>query len=255
MHQSIYISIISHHQEELVIENFYQYPKTLDGFSIKLSILDNTGSLKLQTFCQEEGLFYYYDQIRRGFGANHNLMFQKLNPNENDIFVICNPDIVVNPRQLLGLIINFTENNIDIGAPRSYLDKNNHFLDYPDRYFPYLLNFFISILVGKRFHYGSNEAQQHPEWVSGSFILFKPEVFKKLKGFDEGYFMYCEDIDLCFRAQKRGYSIKLDTDYYIEHHSQMASRKLFSKSIQWHIRSALRFSFKSKRILGLKVAK
>ena len=154
------------------------------------------------------------------------------------------------------MIENFKDSDTDINAPRSYLDgKSKDFLDYPDRYFPYLPNFLVSIVLGKRLHYGSNEMQQNPEWVSGSFIMFKPIVFKALGGFDEGYFMYCEDIDLCFRAKKRGYTIKLDTEYFIEHHSQMDSRKIISKSIIWHIKSAFRFSFKSKRVFGLMVAK
>ncbi|RUM65599.1 MAG: hypothetical protein DSZ05_05785 [Sulfurospirillum sp.] len=254
MHQ-VYISIISHRQEQLVIENFSGFPKQLGDFSVKLSIMDNTGSEALQRFCEEEALFYYHDGIARGFGHNHNKMFQLLNPQKGDIFIICNPDIYLQPDQLHGLLKNFVATDTDIGAPRSYLDKKTGFLDYPDRYFPCLSNFLISIATGKRLHYGPNEEREDPQWLSGSFILFKPEVFKALGGFDEGYFMYCEDIDLCYRAQQKGYSLRLDTEYYIEHNSQMASRKLFSKSILWHMQSAFRFSYKSGRLFCLTVAK
>ncbi len=254
MHQNIYISIISHAQEDLIINYFKNFPKKIDNFHIKLSILDNTGSQKLKEFTQQEEIFYYHDGIQRGFGANHNKMFELLSPKDEDIFIICNPDITLKPEQLKGLLENFIKEDIDIGAPRSYLDKTTNFLDYPDRYFPYLANFFISIATGKRLHYGTNDQQEYPQWLSGSFILFKPSVFKALGGFDEKFHMYCEDIDLCFRAQKMGYKIKLDTKNYIEHHSQMASRKLFSKSILWHINSSLRFSLKSKRIFGLMIA-
>lgn len=254
MHQNIYISIISHAQEELIIKYFNNFPKNIDNFHIKLSLLDNTGSKKLESFAKKQKLFYYHDGTVRGFGENHNKMFSLLQPKDDDIFIICNPDIALHPDQLKGLLTNFNKNDIDIGAPRSYLDKKTDFLDYPDRYFPYLANFFISIATGKRLHYGNKLDQKYPQWLSGSFILFKPSVFRALKGFDEKYHMYCEDIDLCYRAQKKGYKLKLDTDYYIEHHSQMASRKLFSKSILWHMQSSLRFSLKSKRIFGLMIA-
>ena len=40
------------------------------------------------------------------------------------------------------------------------------------------------------------------DWAAGSFLLFKASLFRKLGGFDPGYFMYCEDIDICWRAQK-----------------------------------------------------
>ncbi len=252
---NVYISVISHHQEDLVMENFKDFPEKLDRFNIKLSIMDNTGSDKLKQFCDEKGYFYYCDGVTRGFGHNHNKMFQLLDPKENDIFIICNPDITVAADQLEGLLKNFVDSGTDIGAPRSYLDKESGFLDYPDRYFPYLANFLISIVTGKRLHYGPNDDQEYPEWFSGSFILFKPAVFRELGGFDEGFHMYCEDIDLCYRAKQKGYKLKLDTRYHIEHHSQMASRKLLSKSIWWHMKSAFRFSLKSNRLFGLMIAK
>ncbi len=250
-----YLSVISHHQEDLVTENFKNFPKKLGRFDIKLAIMDNTGSDMLKAFCEREKHFYYHDGIVRGFGHNHNKMFQLLAPGNEDIFIICNPDITVAPDQLEGLLENFVTSGIDIGAPRSYLDKAKGQLDYPDRYFPCLANFLISIATGKRLHYGTYDDQEYPEWFSGSFILFKPEVFQNLGGFDEGYHMYCEDIDLCYRAKQAGYKLKLDTAYHIEHHSRMASRKLLSKNIWWHIRSAFRFSLKSKRLFCLSIAK
>ncbi len=252
---NIFISIISHDQQDLIKENFGNFPKKLDDFNIKLSVLDNTGSKELEEFCDKESIFYHQNEEPKGFGENHNKMFSLLPIEDKDIFIVCNPDIKVLPSQLTGLAANFVNSNIDIGAPRSYLDKKNDFLDYPDRYFPYLLNFIISIATGKRLHYGKNDDQEYPQWVSGSFILFKPEVFKALNGFDEEYFMYCEDIDICFRAVQKGYKIKLDTKYFIEHNSRMASRKLLSQSIFWHMRSAYRFSRKSNRIFGLSIAK
>jgi len=255
MAKKVYISVISHNQEDLIKENFYKFPKRLGKFEIKLSVLDNTGSSELKRFCQEEDFFYHTNSTPEGFGANHNKMFELLQPESEDVFIISNPDIKVLPQELSGLVENFIASDTDVGAPRSYLDKESAFLDFPDRYFPYLGNFIVSILTGKRLHYGSDESQEYPQWISGSFILFKPDVFRALGGFDEGYFMYCEDIDLCYRAKKQGYRIKLDTSHYIEHHSRMDSRKLFSKSILWHMRSALRFSMKTKRIFGLQTAK
>ncbi len=253
--KNIYISIISHNQQDLVIQNFKNIQENYDTFSIKLSIIDNTGSSKLKDFCIQNNIFYFYDGKTRGFGQNHNKMFELLNPKDDDLFIICNPDISISTKNLLGLIENFYTSNYDMVAPRSYLDKKTNFLDYPDRYFPHLANFFISILTGKRLHYGTNTEVEYPQWLSGSFIIFKPKVFKNLNGFDERYFMYCEDIDLCFRAKKAGFKLKLDKEYFIEHNSQMHSRNLFSKNIFWHINSAFRFSIKHHRILGLTKAK
>ncbi len=57
----VYISVVSHNQEDMIIKNFKNFPKTLGSFKIKLSIIDNTNSSKLKEFCSKFDLFYYCD--------------------------------------------------------------------------------------------------------------------------------------------------------------------------------------------------
>jgi N-acetylglucosaminyl-diphospho-decaprenol L-rhamnosyltransferase len=45
------------------------------------------------------------------------------------------------------------------------------------------------------------------DWVTGAAMLMRKECFDRLKGFDESYFMYFEDVDLCYRARRLGYGI------------------------------------------------
>ena len=54
--------------------------------------------------------------------------------------------------------------------------------------------------------YSPNSTKQ-VDWVSGACILTKKEYFTKLKGFDEGIFMYMEEIDLLHRARKQGFKV------------------------------------------------
>lgn len=251
MQKTIFISIVSHKNEDLIIENFIHFPKKIKEFRVVITILDNSNSKELKSSCLKNNIGYILNERQRGFGANHNRLFKKVNPRSEDIYIICNPDISIKPQELYGLVKNFSS---DIGSARSYLNKNKNLLDFPDRYFPYFINFIISIILRKRLHYGSNLNQQSPEWISGSFMIFKPDVFRALNGFDEGYFMYCEDIDICLRAKKKNFDIKLNHAYYIEHNARMASRKLFSKHIIWHIKSAFRFSIKHDKIFGLTMA-
>lgn len=57
------------------------------------------------------------------------------------------------------------------------------------------------------------------DWVSGGAMIIKRNIFKELGGFDENYFMYFEDVDLCLRAKKRGYRVVLVPEVRIFHKS------------------------------------
>ncbi len=246
MAKKVYISVVSHNQQDLIAHYYKDFPHQLGDYEIHLALLDNTGSDALKTWCEEHDRFYFHDGKQRGFGANHNLMFQLLEVQDDDIFIIANPDLLIRPEQLEGMLQSFENSDADIFTTTMYLDKESGKLDFPDRYFPGILNFPISILTGKRLHYGSRERVENPEWISGAFIFFKPASYRALGGFDESYFMYCEDIDLCYRAKKQGMKLVMDPDFYVEHDSRMGSRTLFSKNLYWHISSTLRFLVKNR---------
>jgi len=63
-----------------------------------------------------------------------------------------------------------------------------------------------------------------PDWVSGSVILISKEVFNSIGRFDEDYWMYFEDMDLCRRARDRGGNIIYFTDISIQHNHGGSSR-------------------------------
>lgn len=63
-----------------------------------------------------------------------------------------------------------------------------------------------------------------PDWVSGSVMLIKKECFLKLNGFDEDFWMYSEDIDLCRRARDMNWNIAFYTDITIQHNHGGSSR-------------------------------
>jgi len=52
------------------------------------------------------------------------------------------------------------------------------------------------------------------DWLSGAFMLIRKEVFERINGFDEDYFMYSEDTDICLRLSRTGF-----TNYYFSQYS------------------------------------
>ena len=63
-----------------------------------------------------------------------------------------------------------------------------------------------------------------PDWVSGSVILISKKDYDRLKGFDEDFWMYYEDVDICRRTRKSGGEIAFCSDIIIEHNHGGSSR-------------------------------
>lgn len=63
-----------------------------------------------------------------------------------------------------------------------------------------------------------------PDWVSGSVIMIRRETFIKLSGFDEDFWMYFEDVDLCKRVRNENFSVAFCRNISIEHNHGGSSR-------------------------------
>ena len=63
-----------------------------------------------------------------------------------------------------------------------------------------------------------------PDWISGSVVLIRSDVFKKVGGFDEDFWMYYEDVDLCKRTRNMGGEIAFCSNVAIEHNHGGSSR-------------------------------
>ena len=63
------------------------------------------------------------------------------------------------------------------------------------------------LMKGSKFskHYLSTALVSYPDWISGSFVLIRNADFKALRGWDESFWMYCEDMDLSKRAAMKGW--------------------------------------------------
>jgi len=81
------------------------------------------------------------------------------------------------------------------------------------------------------------------EYVIGAAMLIKKEVLKKIEGFDEVYFLYFEDADLCLRAQLAGYKLKIAPKAMISHQVSASTSTLGKPLIlRYHMRNALIFN-------------
>jgi hypothetical protein len=80
----------------------------------------------------------------------------------------------------------------------------------------------------------------NPDWVAGMFMLFPRDVFLKIGGFDERYFLYYEDVDLCARLTLADYKILLCSTVSVIHDARRSSHKNL-RYMRLHSTSMLRF--------------
>ncbi|HET7557084.1 MAG TPA: glycosyltransferase family 2 protein [Rhodanobacteraceae bacterium] len=71
------------------------------------------------------------------------------------------------------------------------------------------------------------------ENVSGALMLLPRSVFDRLHGFDEGYFLHCEDLDLCRRVRDAGYTVWLAGNVRV-HHGKGGSSRHRPVFVSWH---------------------
>ena len=201
-------SIVVYKENLKVLEN------AIDSFlasplSKKLYIIDNSPSNEFKNKIQNDSVEYIYSNKNVGFGKGHNSILHKLT-SENKYHLILNPDVRFHPEILEKLVLKMESNeSFSMIAPR-VLNSNNELLHTARRY-PSLFELIFRFLgIFKKFTIrGEYKNQNHkksfsPDFVQGSFMLFKTEDLLRLKGFDERYFMYMEDVDICRKIDLSG---------------------------------------------------
>ena len=80
------------------------------------------------------------------------------------------------------------------------------------------------------------------DWMLAAFLLLRREMLDELGGFDEGYRLYGEDIDLCYRAAKAGWERWFVPQATVTHlHAAVTDRQFLTRKTLWHWRSIARF--------------
>lgn len=176
----------------------------------------------------------------KGFGANHNAAFKYC---QQPFFCPINPDIKLktDPFPYLTHEIKMTASGLV--APIVLTTQGK--VEDSIRYFPTPWSILRKALGGGdgRYQVAPDMPSFQPEWVAGMFMLFRSASFRKLGGFDEAYFLYYEDVDICTRALHGGIKITACPKVSITHDAQRRSHKNLTH-LYWHISSMLKYFWK-----------
>lgn len=141
-----------------------------------------------------------------------------------DIYGLINSDIEVTENWLNSITTEFKQNkNTAIVQPKILDFNNKNKFEYAGAAGGFIDFFGYPYCKGRIFSHLEEDTNQFNDvaeifWASGACFFIRSSVFHELKGFDEDYFAHQEEIDLCWRTQNLGYTIKyvgLSTVYHV----------------------------------------
>jgi len=142
---------------------------------------------------------------------------------QGEYLLFCNPDIEIAKNSLAKFVDSYINNKVDI---LSCAQKNSqNIIKSACGSFPNMTRF-IPILGGlfKQKNTITSPNIVNVDWVSGSVVLMSQKIYQQLKGWDEDYFMFMEDVDLCNRAHKAGMTVAVDNGIVWLHHHGLSSQ-------------------------------
>ena len=129
-------------------------------------------------------------------------------------------------------LVHFLDSNSNIAAvqPKILNIHNKKLFDYAGGAGGFLDKFCFGFVKGRIFHTLEEDHGQYNNpsrifWASGAAFMIRSTVFEKLEGFDEIYFAYMEEIDLCWRVQSLGYEVWSFPSSYIYHYGPYKSSR------------------------------
>ena len=235
--QTITISIVSHNQASLVQLLLSDLKAQCNTYPLKVTITLNLPeklNFKLSDYPFPTTVIE--NESPKGFSANHNQAFKR---SDESFFCVMNPDIRIHtdpfPALLLGL------QNASIGLVAPLIIGEHGLVEDSARTFPTPFRIICKLFKGcKGGDYAIKNDPIFPDGVGGMFMLFPRAVFEKLGGFNERFFLYYEDVDLCARLRLLGYEVALYPRAQVNHDARRSSHASF-KYFKWHLSSMLRF--------------
>lgn len=174
----------------------------------------------------------------RGFGTNHNQAFQNC---DSTWFLVLNPDLRL-PEDPLPALLASGERHTDVALWAPRVVSTGGCLEDSVRANLSPLSLLARSLLRRRSPLSPTAPAlpgQQFYWLAGMFLLLRSEPFREVGGFDERYFLYCEDYDLCARLFAAGHGLGFEPAARVVHDARRSSHRSF-KYLSWHLRSLAR---------------
>lgn len=224
------VSIVNYNAGDYLLRCVESLEKLENEVSIEVYIVDNASNddsiskLKVRSSKFKIKLHFILNDQNLGFGKAHNQVLKNL---KTEYALILNPDVELVKGNLAGPI-SIMDANSEVGAVTGKIILSNGQVDLTaHRGFPTPWASFKYYFLKDDSDYHLLKKNMHQihevDAISGAFFLTRKKILDQVGFFDEDYFMYAEDIDLCYRIKQAGYKIMYLPSVKILHHKGISS--------------------------------
>jgi GT2 family glycosyltransferase len=174
------------------------------GVGVRVIVLDNAsddGSVDAIR-AAHPGVEVIAQEVRRGFGANQNAIIQAT---ASRYVLALNNDTLVAPGAL-DTLVGYLDEHPTVGAAGPRVIGADGEAQLSAWTFPTVWNAAVHVVAGSR---PAGAAPAEVGYVSGCALMLRRSVLTRIGGFDEDYFMYAEEKDLCRRIHDAGFTVEL----------------------------------------------
>jgi GT2 family glycosyltransferase len=236
--------IVSYNTKNMLrqcLDSIFSYPLTLGRFEIIIvdnASPDNSGEMVRKRYPQ---ITLIQNSKNRGFAYGAN---QGIRHGRGEYFLLLNPDTRLLP-DAMDIMMQFLQDNPDVGASGGLMMNDIGGVQPSCLFYPTYFNalFFRSSALNKIFPFlrnKSHELRSMPDTITdvealaGGYFYLKREALNQIGLFDERFFLYVEDLDLCKRMKDVGWRVVFNPDSKNIHHWGASSCKMKRKTFWWH---------------------
>lgn len=231
---AITLSVVSHAQNWLVNALLTDFAQLRE---VELTIVVTQNVPDRDALAAPPGAEVIVNERPKGFGANHNAAFRRC---RTPYFCAVNPDVRLNMDPFPVLLSALeAQGSAGVAGPQ-VCDPDGHTEDSARR-FPTVLRLLRKLVPGARGpDYPAEGGPIAVDWVAGMFMLFRSDAFRAAGGFDERFFLYYEDVDICRRLSSLGYGALYVPEATVIHDARRESRRN-PRRMATHAASLLRY--------------
>lgn len=252
------IIILNYKNAYLVREQLRFFQSSQTPFSIELIVVDNASHDDLSSLVRQfPAVRFIFSDHNKGMGAGNNIGIAAA---QGNAILILNPDVIVLPGAVTTLW-NYLSSHPDVGMVGPRLMNPDGSLQYSCFRFHTMLTPFVRRTKMSFFSFGRKEltrflmlddpscGERSVDWLLGAAVMIRAKALREVGMFDERFFLFLEDTDLCRRFWRKGWKVVYHPGATMIHYPhRLSSSETFTsffRRVTWiHVASWLKYLWK-----------